>query len=185
MKLSVATVHGRFQPPHRDHLEYMLAASIFTKHLIIGITQPDSDDLTDCPEDPHRAEPSANPLTYSERCEAIAQMLLAAGLLSQQFSFVRFPIEVPDDLHRALSTDVVCFTTIRDEWNLVKVDRLRALGYDVRVLWDRRNEPGIRGTEIRRKMKNGDDSWVLEVPDAVATFLRDSSILGRLQTHKK
>jgi nicotinamide mononucleotide adenylyltransferase len=185
VKVSVATVHGRFQPPHHDHLEYMLAAAIQSEHLIIGITQPESNDLTDCPEDPHRADPSANPLNYDERCDAITRMLLEAGLTSRQFSFVRFPIEVPDELHLAVGTDIVCFTTIRDEWNLVKVNRLRALGYVVRVLWDRRDKPGIRGTEIRRKIQAGDDSWALEVPDAVARFLRESSILARLQVHKK
>jgi nicotinamide mononucleotide adenylyltransferase len=159
----------------------MLAAADCTDHLIIGITQPDSDDLTACPEDPHRAEPAANPLSYEERCEAITRMLLAAGLLRAKFSFVRFPIEVPEDLREAVQTSVVCFTTIRDEWNLVKVDRLRSLGYEVRILWDRRGESGIRGTEIRRKMKNGDISWTQDVPTSVANYLRESAIPERMR----
>ena len=35
------SVHGRFQPPHNGHLEYILAAKVQVKFLWIGIARYD------------------------------------------------------------------------------------------------------------------------------------------------
>lgn len=176
----LASVHGRFQPPHLDHLEYMLAALARTKHCIVGITQPNVGQLTDCPEDPHRSEERSNPLSYEERCVAITNMLVAEGVQTERFSFVRFPIEDPLVLTQYIDVSVLCFTTIRDEWNVVKVDRLKSLGYDVHVLWDRRGQAGIQGTEIRRKIAEQDNSWRVAVHPAVIAYMERYGILDRI-----
>src|SRR5579871_3478100 len=114
-QISVGCVHGRFQPPHLDHLEYMLAALKQVKHLIIGIAQPDAPHLSECEADPHRAKLPDNPLTYVERTSAIERMLTSEGVASDRFSFAKFPIDRPSDLAANVPTSVVCFTTIRDE----------------------------------------------------------------------
>lgn len=176
----IATVHGRFQPPHLEHLEYMLAALSLTEHLMIGITQPDSDKLLDCPEDPHRAEVRSNPLSFEERCGAIQAMLSGIGIDGTRFSFVRFPIEAPEKLSEIVPLGTVCFTTIRDEWNVVKIRRLEDLGYDVKVLWDRSEKAGIQGTEIRRKIQKHDPTWIKNVHPAVVDFLNTEGIIDRM-----
>lgn len=181
----VATVHGRFQPPHLDHLEYIEAALNKTSHLIVGITQPDAAQLIDCPEDPHRAESASNPLSYEERCEAIRRMLLSKSISENRFSFVRFPIEQPVNLEKSIALGTVCYTTIRDEWNVIKIERLRSLGYDVRVLWDKRGEPGIQGKEIRRMIRAGDIKWKSFVHQAVADYLIEARIIERIEWHKR
>jgi nicotinamide mononucleotide adenylyltransferase len=167
----IASVHGRFQPPHLDHLTYIEAGLAASKHLIIGITQPEIVALAACPEDPHRAEASSNPFTYEQRCEMIKLMLSARNVSSTRFSFRRFPIEVPARLAEHITTDVVCLTTIRDQWNLTKVERLRSIGYSVEVLWDKRDVPGIQGTKIREKIRAGDTSWRSDVHPSVAEFI--------------
>jgi nicotinamide mononucleotide adenylyltransferase len=185
MSNNVATVHGRFQPPHLDHLEYIEAALNQTSHLIIGITQPDAAQLIDCPEDPHRSESASNPLSYDERCEAIRRMLLARSISENLFSFVRFPIEQPDNLEKFIGVGTVCFTTIRDEWNVVKIGRLKSLGYDVRVLWNKSDQPGIQGTEIRQMIRENDDGWKSFVHQAVADYLIESGIIERIKKREK
>jgi nicotinamide mononucleotide adenylyltransferase len=179
---NIASVHGRFQPPHLDHLEYMLAALQQAEHLVIGITQPDSSHLAACPEDPHRSETSSNPLSFDERVLAISAMLLAEGVAASRFSFKRFPIEMPELLLECLSTDVTCLTTIRDQWNVVKISRLRSLGYHVRVLWDRSDQKGRSGTEIRKRIEKFDEGWKSELHPAVVSYLIDSGILKRMQS---
>jgi nicotinamide mononucleotide adenylyltransferase len=179
--LELASVHGRFQPPHLDHLEYMLAALELAEHVIIGITQPDSQQLVDCPEDPHRSEASSNPLSFEERCEAIQLMLRQCGIEAGRFSFVRFPIEVPQNLLNLVSPKVPCFTTIRDQWNVVKIERLKSLGYEVQILWDKTGEPGRNGTAIRNKIMSGDESWKNDVHIAVVDYLTKIGIANRLR----
>jgi len=178
----LASAHGRFQPPHVEHLEYLEAALANSDHLLIGITQPENIALTDCPEDPHRAVASANPFAYGERCDMISAMLIARGHAPSRFSFSRFPIEQPDILVSSVPTHVVCLTTIRDQWNVVKIERLRSLGYVVKVLWDRRGVDGIQGTRIRARMASNDASWLGDVHPAVAEYIVSKSLLTRVRS---
>ncbi len=180
-KYQLATVHGRFQPPHLDHLEYIEAGLKLSEHLVIGITQPTIDLLSECPEDPHRAEAPANPFTYEERCELVTAMLIARGCSAKQFSFMQFPIEVPGDLEKVLEKSTPCLTTIRDQWNIVKIERLRSLGYVVDVLWDRQGQKGIQGTNIRKKIQNGDSSWKEELHPAVVKELLDTGLISKMK----
>jgi nicotinamide mononucleotide adenylyltransferase len=175
-----ASVHGRFQPPHLDHLAYIEAGLEAAEHLIIGITQPEIVTLAACPEDPHRADSSANPFSYEERQAMISRMLMACGYLSSRFSFCRFPIEQPQKLTQFLPTNVVCLTTIRDKWNVIKVDRLRALGYTVEILWDKSDVEGIQGSRIRARMRANDDGWRTDVHSAVADYLISEGLLSHV-----
>jgi nicotinamide mononucleotide adenylyltransferase len=179
-----ASVHGRFQPPHLEHLEYILTGLDRADHLVIGITQPYTEDLADCPEDPHRAETRANPFTYAERVQLISKMLLANGIDSDRFSFSPFPIEKPELLLKTVSCALPCLTTIRDSWNQVKIDRLRQLGYVVDVLWDRSNVSGIQGTDIRDRIRANDPSWRERVHPAVSVYLEESGLLERVRSQK-
>lgn len=179
-KYPKATVHGRFQPPHLDHLEYIEAGLNLSDHLIIGITQPTIDLLNKCPEDPHRAEAPANPFSYVERCELITAMLVAQGFSETQFSFIQFPIELPNELEKYVSISTPCLTTIRDQWNLVKIDRLRTLGFQVDVLWDRQGQAGIQGTNIRSKAQHGDETWKNYLHPAVVDKLLETGLVEKM-----
>lgn len=177
----VGTVHGRFQPPHLDHLEYILAALEKCDYLLVGITQSNIDSLAPCPEDPHRAQQNANPLTYEEREEAISRMLVSEGVPETRFGFTRFPIETPNMLPALVPVHYRCFTTIRDDWNETKISRLKELGYEVEVLWDRRNVVGLQGTMIRNRIACGDPKWAKGLHQAVADYLITLDIANRLR----
>lgn len=179
----IACVHGRFQPPHRDHLEYIVAALDRATHVLIGITQPDPTNLEECSVNPHRARPNDNPLSYAERCMCIQAMLVANGYDASSFSFTPFPIDKAETLINYVKKDIPCLTTIRDEWNLKKIEVLKAHGYTVDVLWDRRGMPGIAGTIIREKIRAGDSSWSELVHPAVENLIVTEGLLGKIALH--
>ena len=84
--VQVGVAHGRFQIFHSDHLKYLIEAKKRCEFLIIGITSPDPASVPLEPVDPHRADPSANPLTYYERMRMIANCLQAEGIDAGDFT---------------------------------------------------------------------------------------------------
>jgi nicotinamide mononucleotide adenylyltransferase len=131
------SIHGRFQPFHNDHLEYALAAKKACRFLWIGITKFDIAPTEASPLGRDRERPENNPLTYFERVSIISAALIDAGIDRSSFGFVPFPIETPKRLSGFMPISIPCFTTICEEWNKEKIRVLRALGYEVKVLWER------------------------------------------------
>src|SRR5439155_1811351 len=60
-------IHGRFQPFHNGHLEYLRGAAVLCDELFVGITNPDPRRIKEEPTDPLRHLPESNPFTYTER----------------------------------------------------------------------------------------------------------------------
>ena len=60
-------IHGRFQPFHNGHLEYMRGAAEQSDELWVGITNPDPARILPEASDPARHLPESNPYTYDER----------------------------------------------------------------------------------------------------------------------
>ncbi|MNL56303.1 hypothetical protein D3C87_1797880 [compost metagenome] len=108
-------------------------------------------------------------------------MLSSVGVHREKYSFTQFPIDRPDELARFVPLSVVCYTTIRDEWNLRKIDKLRGQGYDVQVLWDKSDEVGISGTEIRKLMRASDVAWESHVHPAVVGYLNSAYLVDRIR----
>lgn len=174
-----ASAHGRFQPFHNDHLEYVLAAQRLCDFLWIGITKYDvtSTDLN--PLGAVRERPENNPLTFFERAHIIRESLIDVGVSAAAFGFVPFPIETPQRLHSFMATSVTCYTTICEQWNRDKIEVLKAHGYDVRVLWDR-PEKKISGAAVRRDIIEGGSGWRSMVPAATARAVEQLDLRNRL-----
>ncbi len=60
-------IHGRFQPFHLGHLEYLRLAAERSEMLIVGITNPDPGQIAEEETAQHRHRDEANPYTYFER----------------------------------------------------------------------------------------------------------------------
>lgn len=177
-----AFIHGRFQPPHIQHLEYMLTAKERCSFLWIGITRYDVRSELSSPAAPYRVASLSNPLTYFERVETITEMLIAAGIQCGEFSCVPFPIEQPEKITDFMRTDIPCFTTICDQWNHHKIKVLEGLGFQVNVLWDRSNSnKGASGTIIRQKALANDSSWLQDIPPGAQEILKRIDFPARLQ----
>lgn len=175
----MGSVHGRFQPPHNDHLEYILAAKRRCDHLLVGVTRYHRIDVTVSLGSRHRDFLSANPLSYYERSVIIRLMLEDNGLSESEFSITPFPIESPDLLPEFVPRSAVAFTTICDEWNREKIRRLERCGYQVIVLFERA-EKKISGKLIREAIKLDSASWASMVPTVVRREIERLNVRQRL-----
>lgn len=179
----LGSVHGRFQPFHNGHLEYVLRAMDKCSHLYVGITQYQSENLVNASDlAPHRAMHSENPLTFFERLQCIRRALEDGDVQPDRYTVIPFPIEQPTSLPEFLPTTVPIFTTIYDEWNREKVRLLSRQGYEVLVLWERRNK-AISGSQVRAALVDGtleSEGWV---SPSVLRYLADIGLRERLKSH--
>jgi nicotinamide mononucleotide adenylyltransferase len=174
-----ASAHGRFQPLHNEHLEYLLAAQRECDFLWIGITKYDVTSTDFNPLGAMRERPENNPLTFFERVTVIRQSLVEAGVDPGVFGFVPFPIETPRRLPNFIPTYVTCYTTICEQWNKDKIKVLEAQGYEVRVLWERERKK-ITGAQVRNDIIQGGTAWRSMVPPATARAVEKLDLRERL-----
>jgi cytidyltransferase-like protein len=181
-KLSAGSIHGRFQPFHNGHLEYLKGALDRCDYLYIGITQFRRRNLVqvESAAATHRAQPESNPLSYFERVNMVQSVLRSMCVGPDHYCIVPFPIEDPSELHDFLSTTVTVFTTTYDAWNERKIEILRGLGYTVVNLWSRQHK-AVAGQDLRRLLRDGDPTWRTFVPTAVARTLDELQIAERLR----
>ena len=163
-------IHGRFQPFHLGHLEYMQAALDRCQTLIIAITNPDPESIREEAAATHRHRPEANPFTFFQRLTMIRETVLDEGVPLSRVMFIPFPINIPERWRYYIPEDVVQFIRIFSEWEETKVERFRQQGYRVEVL-----HPGIAkeitATEVRRRLQAG-ENWEELVPAAVARVIK-------------
>jgi len=165
---SEGSVHGRFQPFHLGHEEYVAAAAAQCGFLWVGITQPEVTRLqSDASQPAHRYHPEDNPLTYWERVR-IVEAAVASLIPPDRFQVVPFPIERPEVLQNYIPITAVAYTTVYDDWNRRKIEVLASHGYRVEVLWEREAKE-IAGNEVRTRIRAGDETWRDLVPLAVTT----------------
>ena len=169
MKPEYGMIHGRFQPFHNGHLEYMRAARPLCQTLVVGITNPDPTTILEDPASSHRHLPEANPYTFFERLLMVREVIVAEGIPPTRAIIIPFPVNSPERWRSYLPHDVVHYVRVFSEWEQSKVDRLREHGYRVEIL-----HPGIEkaveASEVRRRMANGED-WHSLVPPAVVRVI--------------
>ena len=171
-RVKEGSVHGRFQPFHNGHLDYVLKAFGRADFLWVGLTQifrPLSDPMNEA----GRERATSNPLTFRDRCDLVDVALVGAGIGRERFRITPFPIETPERLQDFIPAGCLCFTTLVNEWNNEKVKRLNDNGFPTAILGlsvpD--NMRVTSGTEIRKLIRAGDSSWARFVPPAVAEII--------------
>ncbi len=181
-RIAAGSIHGRFQPFHNGHLEYLTAALDQCDYIYIGITQFRRRSLIQVKPVAalHRAQPQSNPLSYFERLVMIQSLLRSLGIGPERYCVTPFPIEEPSELNDFLPTHITVFTTTYDEWNERKIAVLEEHGYPVVNLWSR-SEKVVAGQRIRELLRDDDDGWRALVPNAVADFLEELGIGERLR----
>ncbi len=164
-------IHGRFQPFHLGHLEYLRLALDRCETLLIGITNPDPAQIAEETESSHRHRPEANPYTFFERLVMIRETVRCEGIPLERVLLLPFPINLPDRWRYYLPPDVTHYLRVFSPWEQAKLERLREHGYEAEVL-----QPGvekqIEASEVRRRMAAGED-WAALVPAAVARVIRE------------
>lgn len=169
MKPEYGMVHGRFQPFHNGHLEYLKLALDRCQSLLVGITNPDPFQTASEATSNHRHLEESNPYTYFERQVMIRDTLADEGVDPKRIIYIPFPVNMPDRWRYYLPTGVVHYMRVFSPWEQAKADRLRDAGYDVEIL-----QPGavkeVEATSVRQLMLRGED-WKALVPAAVAHYL--------------
>ncbi len=178
------SVHGRFQPFHLGHMEYVRVAceQAGARKLVVGITQFQTALLRRVEDQAaaHRSERIANPMSFHERLTMVDIALTEANLGLEGWSIVPFPIEDPQELGDFVPRAIPVYTTTYDSWNVAKIRLLKDSGYHVVNLWDR-DAKDFEGSDLRRRMIAGDESWRTLVSPAVATYLDELEISDRLR----
>ena len=164
-------VHGRFQPFHNGHLEYLKGAAARCEELFVGITNPDPERIKPEDSDPLRHLPESNPYSYVERLLMVKAAALDAGIDLARLHVIPFPVNEPDLWRAYVPEDVVQFIRLFSDWGGTKLDRLREAGYEVVVL-DEGAEKDVSGAEVRAALREGGD-WESLVPPGVAGVLKE------------
>ena len=173
----VAHVHGRFQPFHREHLDYAAWAAAEADALIVGITNADRSHVAAEDADPKRHEPAHNPFAYQERHRMVRAAVDDAAALDVPVRIMPFPINRPERWDAYAPADAVHYVNVLEEWHEVKADRIASHGRRVRTKEGTRT---VSGTDIRERMA-ADDPWRDAVPDAVARVVHDVDGVARVR----
>jgi len=169
----IGAVHGRFQPFHLEHLEYVRAAYARCDLLYVGITHADPTQACRDTSAPHRHLPEANPFPYWVRAEMVRESLTEAGCDLCRVRVVPFPISEPQLISQYVTPNARHFLSPCDPWQAKKLGMLVGLGYDaVFVLKPRKT---IEGREVRRRLVRSLPIGHL-VPAAVARLLERDDI---------
>jgi cytidyltransferase-like protein len=177
--MKIGVIHGRFQPLHIGHMEYLLAGRARCDLLVVGITNPDPWQVKLETTNAQRSEPAANPCTYYERYLMVEGALLDSGVPHGAFRIVPFPHSFPERLQHYAPTAAEYYVTIYDQWGEAKLLRFHELGLRTHVLW-RRTSTVTSGSAIRRLIA-ADEPWVNLVPAATAQVVREFGIDRRIR----
>ena len=160
-------IHGRFQPFHNGHLEYLRGAAASSERVFVGITNPDPRRIKEEPSDPLRHLPESNPFTYTERLLMVEEVAADERI---PVHVIPFPVNEPELWPAYVPLGVTQYLRLFSDWGGTKLERLRDAGYDVVVL-DEGVEKEISGIDVRESIRSGGD-WESMVPPGVARVIR-------------
>jgi nicotinamide-nucleotide adenylyltransferase len=160
-------IHGRFQPFHNGHLEYLRGAAARSERIFVGITNPDPRRIKEEPTDPLRHLPESNPFTYTERLLMVESVAADEGI---PVHVIPFPVNEPELWPAYVPDGITQYLRLFSEWGGTKLERLREAGYEVVVL-DEGVEKELSGVDVREAIRVGDD-WEALVPPGVARVIR-------------
>jgi cytidyltransferase-like protein len=164
-------IHGRFQPFHNGHLEYMRGAAACSDELWVGITNPDPARILPEESDPARHLPESNPFTYDERLLMVKAAAADLGLDPATLHVIPFPVNEPELWSAYVPERITQYLRLFSAWGGEKQERLVAAGYEV-VILDQGVEKELSGTEVREALRSGGD-WESLVPPGVARVLQE------------
>jgi len=123
-KVKIGMVHGRFQPFHHEHFEYVLHGISKSEFCIIGITQPDIKLVEECQILPHRGTLEGNPYSFEDRKRMITLSLTSWGVSEKRYKIVPFKIDCPaaslPEIKLEFGAEVVHFMRVFSEWEEYK-----------------------------------------------------------------
>jgi cytidyltransferase-like protein len=162
-------IHGRFQPFHNGHLEYLQGAAERSDEVVVGITNPDPTRIRPEPDDPLRHLPESNPYSYFERLLMVKAAAADLRLDPSKVHVIPFPVNEPELWPAYVPPGVTQYVRLFSDWGGTKLERLRAAGYEVVVL-DEGARKDVSGAGVRTALREGRD-WEALVPPGVARVI--------------
>lgn len=168
MTQRVACFTGRFQPFHNQHLEVLTALSQKFDRILIGVTNPDLENLQEHAASQHRHTDSANPFSYESRVKIIKDSI------ADQSEFKDLEIEIisfdlTDPTSWQVPSETVFALRIFSPWEASKLTLFSDLGFETLEL----PAPSIKlsASDIRVSLEANDSSWENSVvTGAIATI---------------
>ena len=168
MTQRVACFTGRFQPFHNQHLEVLTALSQKFDRIIIGITNPDLNNLQEHVASQHRHTDNANPFSYESRVKIIKDSIADHPELSAvEIEIIKF--DLTDPASWQVPTEAVFALRIFSPWEASKLTLFSDLGFKTLEL----PAPSIKlsASSIRVALEANDSSWENSVVHgAIATI---------------
>ena len=160
-------IHGRFQPFHNGHLEYLKGAAARCEEVFVGITNPDPARIKPEASDPLRHLPESNPFSYVERLLMVEAVAEDEAI---RVHVIPFPVNEPELWPAYVPAGVTQYLRLFSEWGGTKFERMRDAGYEVVVL-DEGAEKEVSGADVREALRSGAD-WEALVPPGVARVIK-------------
>jgi len=157
-------IHGRFQPFHNGHFDYLVQALAKVQYLVVGITDPDPTSVAEVGSDSHRHLQDANPFSYYSRLQMITKSVLLYDNICERLTditIVPFPIHFPSLWKEYVPPNVVQLIRLIDPWDKKKQQMFLEYGFDVIILDGTRL---VSGTEIRKYIFSNNPIWRQKVP---------------------
>jgi nicotinamide-nucleotide adenylyltransferase len=159
-------IHGRFQPFHNGHLEYLRGAAERSDEIFVGITNPDPTRIKEEPSDPLRHLPESNPFSYVERLLMVTAVAEDEGIRAH---VIPFPVNEPELWAAYVPQGATQYLRLFSDWGGTKLERMRDAGYEV-VILDEGAGKELSGAEVRAAMREG-RAWQELVPPGVARVI--------------
>ncbi len=170
----IGVVRGRFQVFHLKHLEYILAAKMRCRKLLIGIEEP---------ERIFRKE--KNPFTYYERFEMIHDSLIDFGIRRDEFEIIPFPSDHPERILNFVPQNAEFYLNLCDADDARLLEALEAMGLKTEVLLQKTSETkGITSSEVRARILSGQE-WRSFVPKKVYEYIMCYHLDERMIVYQK
>lgn len=170
MTQRVACFTGRFQPFHLQHLEVLSALSQKFEHIIIGVTNPDLENLQEHSASAHRHTDDANPFSYETRVEIIQDSISGiqkTALSDVQVDIVPFDLTNPDSWN--VPSQTVFAVRIFSPWEASKLTLFTDQGFETLQLPAPKNK--LSASDIRLSLAANDNNWKSFVaPSAIETI---------------
>lgn len=171
MTQRVACFTGRFQPFHNQHLEVLSALSREFDQIIIGITNPDIENLFEHAASQHRHTDAANPFSYESRVRIIkASISELSELNGLEIEIIPFDLTQPSSW--AVPAETVFALRIFSVWEASKLDLFTGQGFEVLELPAPVTK--ISASDIREALTTNDSTWHSHVAQgAVSTIQQE------------
>ncbi len=155
-------IHGRFQPFHLGHTEYLRGAVERSDEVFVGITNPDPTRIRPEASDPLRHLPESNPWSYAERLLMVKAAASDLRLDLARLHVIPFPVNEPELWPAYVPDGATQYIRLFSDWGGTKVERMREAGYEVVVL-DEGAEKEISGADVREALRS-DGDWDVARP---------------------